>query len=123
MEFFWEMLSLQETMFLLILTGVLIKKLKIIDAAGRDLRIDRTGQQAAPLHLPELGRQHFLADRADGLLQFSKTLCPRHQIPENEHLPLVTDQRQRGFHRTGRKFFCRGCHLQVPPVYRSLQIL
>ena len=30
MEFFWEMLSLQETMFLLILTGVLIKKLKII---------------------------------------------------------------------------------------------
>ena len=91
--------------------------------AGRDLRIDRTGQQAAPLHLPELGRQHFLADRADGLLQFSKTLCPRHQIPENEHLPLVTDQRQRGFHRTGRKFFCRGCHLQVPPVYRSLQIL
>ena len=29
------MLSLQETMFLLILTGVLIKKLKIIDAAGR----------------------------------------------------------------------------------------
>ena len=25
MEFFWEMLSLQETMFLLILTGVLIK--------------------------------------------------------------------------------------------------
>ena len=91
--------------------------------AGWDLRIDRTGQQAAPLHLPELGRQHFLADRADGLLQFSKTLCPRHQIPENEHLPLVTDQRQRGFYRTGRKFFCRGCHLQVPPVYRSLQIL
>ena len=29
MEFFWEMLSLQETMFLLILTGVLIKKLKM----------------------------------------------------------------------------------------------
>ena len=34
MEFFWEMLSLQETMFLLILTGVLIKKLKITDGAG-----------------------------------------------------------------------------------------
>jgi len=46
MEFFWEMLSLQETMFLLILTGVLIKKLKIIDAAGRkmlsDLLIDES---------------------------------------------------------------------------------
>ena len=40
MEFFWEMLSLQETMFLLILTGVLIKKLKIIDAAGRKMLSD-----------------------------------------------------------------------------------
>ena len=30
MDFFWEMLSLQETLFLLILLGVLIKKLKIV---------------------------------------------------------------------------------------------
>ena len=40
MEFFWEMLSLQETMFLMFLTGVLIKKLKIIDAAGRKMLSD-----------------------------------------------------------------------------------
>lgn len=35
MDFFWEMLSLQETLFLLILLGVLVKKLKIIRENGR----------------------------------------------------------------------------------------
>lgn len=35
MDFFWEMLSLQETLFLLILLGVLAKKLKIIRENGR----------------------------------------------------------------------------------------
>ena len=34
MDFFWEMLSLQETLFLLILLGVLVKKLKIIRENG-----------------------------------------------------------------------------------------
>ena len=35
MDFFWEMLSLQETLFLLILLGVLVKKLKIVRENGR----------------------------------------------------------------------------------------
>ena len=35
MDFFWEMLSLQETLFLLILLGVLVKKLRIIRENGR----------------------------------------------------------------------------------------
>lgn len=35
MDFFREMLSLQETLFLLILLGVLVKKLKIVSETGR----------------------------------------------------------------------------------------
>lgn len=35
MDFFWEMLSLQETLFLLILLGILAKKLKIVNESGR----------------------------------------------------------------------------------------
>ena len=35
MDFFWEMLSLQETLFLLILLGILVKKLKIVNENGR----------------------------------------------------------------------------------------
>ena len=36
MDFFWEMLSLQETLFLLILLGILAKKLKIVNEGGRN---------------------------------------------------------------------------------------
>ena len=53
MEFFWEMLSLQETMFLLILTGVLIKKLKIIDAAGRKMLSDLLIDVILPCNIVE----------------------------------------------------------------------
>ena len=35
MDFFWEMLSLQETLFLLILLGVLVKKLRSSAKNGR----------------------------------------------------------------------------------------
>ncbi len=35
------------------------RSVSVYSTRGGDLRIDRTGQQAAPLHLPELGRQHF----------------------------------------------------------------
>lgn len=31
---------------------------------------------------------------------------PRQQISNNEHLPLVTDERQRCFHRAGGQSFC-----------------
>ena len=53
MEVFWEMLSLQETMFLLILTGVLIKKLKIIDAAGRKMLSDLLIDVILPCNIVE----------------------------------------------------------------------
>lgn len=53
MEFFWEMLSLQETMCLLILTGVLIKKLKIIDAAGRKMLSDLLIDVILPCNIVE----------------------------------------------------------------------
>lgn len=53
MEFFWEMLSLQETMFLLILTGVLIKKLKIIDAEGRKMLSDLLIDVILPCNIVE----------------------------------------------------------------------
>lgn len=53
MKFFWEMLSLQETMFLLILTGVLIKKLKIIDAAGRKMLSDLLIDVILPCNIVE----------------------------------------------------------------------
>ena len=36
---------------------------------------------SAFLHLPQLSGQNLLSYMTDGLFQFSKTLCARHQIP------------------------------------------
>lgn len=78
MEFFWEMLSLQETMFLLILTGVLIKKLKIIDAAGRKMLSDLLIDVILPCNIVEsfLGGMVF----PDG---FAGTACWRLDFPQS----------------------------------------
>ena len=48
-----QMLSLPETMILLILTGVLIKKLKIIDAAGRKMLSDLLIDVILPCNIVE----------------------------------------------------------------------
>ena len=78
MEFFWEMLSLQETMFLLILTGVLIKKLKIIDAAGRKMLSDLLIDVILPCNIVEsfLGGMVF-PDASPG------TACWRLDFPQS----------------------------------------
>ena len=60
---------------------------------------------SAFLHLPQLSGQNLLGHMTDGLFQLSKTLCARHQIPENQHLPFIADEGQGGLHRAGREFF------------------
>ena len=72
----------------------------------RNLRIDCPGQQAALLHLPELGGQYLGTHTANRFLQFPKPLCTRQQIANNEYLPLVADERQRCLHRAGGQSFC-----------------
>ena len=42
-----------------------------------------------------------------GLFQFSEPLRSRHQVTQNQHLPLIPDEGQRSLHGTGRKLiFC-----------------
>ena len=53
MDFFWEMLSLQETLFLLILLGVLIKKLKIVSEVGRKTLSDLLIYVVLPCNIVE----------------------------------------------------------------------
>ena len=60
---------------------------------------------SAFLHLPQLSGQNLLSYMTDGLFQLSKTLCARHQIPEDQHLPFIADEGQGGLHRAGREFF------------------
>ena len=78
MEFFWEMLSLQETMFLLILTGVLIKKLKIIDAAGRKMLSDLLIDVILPV--TELDRANQIFER----MLYQEPARREEQAPQRE---------------------------------------
>ena len=59
--------------------------------------------KTAFLHGAKLCGQHFLRHRADGFFQFAETFGSGHQIPQNQHLPLIPDEGQRGFHGTGGK--------------------
>lgn len=53
MDFFWEMLSLQETLFLLILLGILAKKLKIVNESGRKTLSDLLIYAILPCNIVE----------------------------------------------------------------------
>lgn len=53
MDFFWEMLSLQETLFLLILLGILVKKLKIVNENGRKTLSDLLIYAILPCNIVE----------------------------------------------------------------------
>ena len=73
----------------------------------RDFSVDLAVYKSAFLHCPELGSQNLLRYIAYGLFQFSEPLRSRHQITQNQHLPLIPDEGQRSLHGTGRKLiFC-----------------
>ena len=60
---------------------------------------------SAFLHLPQLSGQNLLSYMTDGLFQFSKTLCARHQIP-NGRTPT----------RSSPALCSMVCGIPVPPI-------
>lgn len=74
-----------------------------------DFGVDLAVYQSAFLHCPELGGQDLLGHIAYGLFQFPEPLRSRHQVTQDQHLPLVPDEGQRSLHGTGRKFVLCFC--------------
>ena len=77
------------------------RSVKVYSTLGGHFRVDGSGQQAAVLHLPELSGQDLLAHAVDGAFQLAEALRTGEQIPQDQHLPFVADERQRGLYRTG----------------------
>jgi hypothetical protein len=61
-------------------------------------------------HLAEILNEHLLADSRDKASQLAETARIRPKVPENQHLPLPSDNIERGFqpaaiHRAFHVFF------------------
>ena len=70
----------------------------------RHLGVDLARQQTAGLHLAQLCGQNLLRDVPDGLFQFAETQGAVRQVTQDEHLPFIADERQRGLDRAGGQF-------------------
>ena len=74
------------------------------------------------LHRPKLGGQDLLRHIAYGLFQLPEPLRSRHQVPQDQHLPLIPDEGQRGLHRAGRKLSFCFCSAHFDPSKKILSL-
>lgn len=87
---------------------------RLYSTRGGHLRVGLALHQTVFLHLPQLGGEHLLAHAGQRLFQLAETLGAGEQVPQDQHLPFVTDHGEGGFHRAGRQFLF-GTHLSFLP--------
>lgn len=85
----------------------------------RDLGVHLAHHQAVLLHAAELLRQHLLGDARDRLHELVEALCPREQVPDDQHHPLVAYQQERGLHRAGREVGYHSPRMHEPILLHS----
>lgn len=74
---------------------------------GRNLRIDRADDKAVGFQGTETVGQDFLADTVQVFAQFVEPPRPGQQVPQDEQLPFVADERNSGRQRKDRRFLRR----------------
>ncbi|MNG25976.1 hypothetical protein D3C84_1108980 [compost metagenome] len=75
--------------------------------------VDRARDDTVAFQLTQLLGQHLLGDTRYQPLELGKAPRLRHQVIDQQRLPLATDHRQGDFHRRVVDLFSR--HKQVSP--------